>query len=108
MPKVYAVKEGKTKGIFTSWNECQEQVKGYKGAQFKSFNNIEDAKEYLGELVMEEEPIEKGLSLKEIEQDEAKYLLEQIIEQAWNNKPELIEDYVGSLCNLLDIEIIRK
>ena len=35
--KYYAIKEGKKKGIFTSWDECKEYVSGFKGAVYKSF-----------------------------------------------------------------------
>ena len=55
--KVYAIKEGfdskkniriKNK-IVNSWNECLMYVKGVKGAKYKSFENINDAKEYLSQ-----------------------------------------------------------
>lgn len=45
--KYYAVKLGYTPGIFTTWKETQEQVKGYSGAVYKSFSTIEEAEEYL-------------------------------------------------------------
>lgn len=45
--KYYAVKNGFKTGIFTSWEECQKQVNGYKNACFKSFSVLEDAKIYL-------------------------------------------------------------
>ena len=48
MAKVYAVKNGKKVGIFNTWAECEEQVKGFSGAQFKSFPTIDEAKAYLG------------------------------------------------------------
>ena len=48
MAKFYAVKNGKRVGIFNTWEECQEQVSGYSGAEFKSFKNLDDAREYLG------------------------------------------------------------
>lgn len=37
--KFYVVWEGKKKGIYDSWEECEEQVKGFQGAKYKSFNN---------------------------------------------------------------------
>lgn len=46
--KVYAVKIGRKTGIFYNWDECNKQVKGFSGAIYKSFKNINDAKEYLG------------------------------------------------------------
>ena len=48
MAKFYAVKNGKRVGIFNTWEECQEQVLGYSGAEFKSFKSLDDAREYLG------------------------------------------------------------
>lgn len=46
--KYYAVKIGRQTGIFSSWAECEAQVKGYPGAKFKSFGMQELAEEYLG------------------------------------------------------------
>ena len=48
MAKFYAVKNGRRVGIFNTWEECQEQVSGYSGAEFKSFKSLDDAQEYLG------------------------------------------------------------
>mgnify|MGYP000878756921 CR=1 FL=1 len=50
--KVYAVKVGRKTGIFNTWAECEAQVKGFSGAQFKSFKTIEEANEYLGVVSM--------------------------------------------------------
>lgn len=46
----YAVKKGRNTGIFTTWSECEAQVKKYSGAEFKSFATEEEAKEYLSEI----------------------------------------------------------
>ena len=35
--KFYVVWQGKQTGIFTSWAECEAQVKGVEGAKYKSF-----------------------------------------------------------------------
>lgn len=45
--KVYAVREGRTIGLFYSWDECKAQVDGYSGAQYKSFPTEEEARAYL-------------------------------------------------------------
>ena len=37
--KYYAVKNGKVPGIYETWAECSEMVKGYSGAEYKSFEN---------------------------------------------------------------------
>ena len=46
--KYYAVKKGKTPGIYETWDECSRNVTGVPGAQFKGFATIEEAREYLG------------------------------------------------------------
>ena len=48
--KYYAVRKGRTPGIFMDWASCQESVKGYKGAEFKSFTDLLAAKSYLSEI----------------------------------------------------------
>ncbi len=47
MTKFYAVRKGKKTGIFKSWKECESQVKGYSGAEYKSFSDHKSANEYL-------------------------------------------------------------
>ena len=43
MAKFYAVKNGRKVGIFSTWEECQKQVVGFKGAIYKSFKTKEEA-----------------------------------------------------------------
>lgn len=47
MGKFYAVKKGRQTGIFLSWGECEQQVKGYQGAIYKSFQSEEEARNFL-------------------------------------------------------------
>lgn len=49
MGKFYAVKSGRENGIFLTWAECEKQVKGFSGAQYKSFSSKQDALAYLEE-----------------------------------------------------------
>lgn len=46
--RYYAVKKGYQPGIYTSWEECEKQVKGYSGAEYKRFYSLEDAESFLG------------------------------------------------------------
>ena len=48
MGKYYAVKNGHHTGIYETWEECEREVRGYSGAQYKSFKSLDDAWEYLG------------------------------------------------------------
>lgn len=41
--KYYVVWKGRRTGIFTSWEECEKQVKGYAGAEYKAFGTLKEA-----------------------------------------------------------------
>lgn len=45
--KIYAVRQGRKTGLFSTWAECQKQVTGFSGAEYKSFTSMEDAKAFL-------------------------------------------------------------
>ena len=45
--KYYAVKKGKTPGIYRSWDDCKAQTEGYSGAIYKSFQSIEEAENFV-------------------------------------------------------------
>lgn len=45
--KVYAVRKGRKTGLFDTWAECQKQISGYSGAEFKGFSSAEEAKRFL-------------------------------------------------------------
>lgn len=44
-PKFYVVWKGVNPGIYTSWDECKQQVYGYDSALYKSFSTKEEAEE---------------------------------------------------------------
>lgn len=44
--KFYVVWEGRKPGIYKTWDECQRQIAGQKGARFKSFKTYEQALHY--------------------------------------------------------------
>lgn len=41
--KYYVVWKGHHPGIYTSWGECENQVRGFAGAQYKSFETLKEA-----------------------------------------------------------------
>ena len=43
--KFYTVWKGHKTGVFNSWYDCKLQIENYKGAQYKSFSTIEEAKQ---------------------------------------------------------------
>ena len=46
--KLYAVKNGRRPGLYNTWKEAEEQVKGYSHAVHRSFTSRKEAEEYLG------------------------------------------------------------
>lgn len=66
--KYYAVKVGKTPGIYFTWADCSAQVTGYKGAKYKSFPTIEEAMAFIGDdninAMRKEETVKKKVSNK--------------------------------------------
>ncbi len=46
--KFYAVKIGKTPGIYNTWEACKAQVDGVSGATYKSFGTAAEASAYMG------------------------------------------------------------
>ena len=45
--KFYAVRVGKNPGIYTSWDECKENVHGFGGAEYKSFPTLSEAESFM-------------------------------------------------------------
>lgn len=45
--KVYAVRIGRTPGIYNTWDEAKSQVDGFKGARYKSFASMDEAKAFM-------------------------------------------------------------
>src|SRR5688572_5279178 len=41
--KYYVVWKGRKTGVFTTWAECEKQVKGFVGAQYKAFEKEAEA-----------------------------------------------------------------
>lgn len=68
----YAVKDGKEPGIYKTWKECEEQVKGHSGAIYKKFTTEKEAEDFIGNKVEL-----KGISREKVEIEK-----EAIIEQS--------------------------
>ncbi|XP_068208908.1 ribonuclease H1-like isoform X2 [Palaemon carinicauda] len=45
----YAVARGNTPGVYATWPECQDQIAGFKGARYKKFSTMTEAKEFVQE-----------------------------------------------------------
>jgi len=47
--KYYVVWKGHKKGVYNSWEQCKIQINNFKGAKYKSFENLKDANNALTE-----------------------------------------------------------
>ena len=45
--KFYAIRVGRIPGIYQTWSQAEEQIKGFSGAEYKSFSTEEEAIKYL-------------------------------------------------------------
>ncbi|KAL4307244.1 hypothetical protein AHAS_Ahas16G0258900 [Arachis hypogaea] len=43
----YAVRKGKSPGIYTTWKECEQQVVGFRNNEYKGFRVFEEAQSWL-------------------------------------------------------------
>lgn len=43
----YAVRVGRVPGIYKTWDECQQNTKGFPKAEFKKFNTEDEAKAFI-------------------------------------------------------------
>lgn len=101
--KIYVVKKGRAPGIYYQWGETEEQVKGFSGAEYRSFTYmtekeeedetvemslsyaLKQAKAYLGEFLEKPKQAEKFLEKEYDEKTVLKKELEynqEILEQA--------------------------
>jgi ribonuclease HI len=46
--KFYAVKTGRTPGVYRTWDECKKMVHGFPGAVYKSFSTLAEAEDFVG------------------------------------------------------------
>ena len=45
----YAVKKGHAPDIYSNWEDCQKQIDGFSGAEFKKFKTMEEATVFIQE-----------------------------------------------------------
>ncbi len=91
--KFYVVWQGKKPGIYTNWNACQKQIKGFPNAQFKGFLTKEIAeKAFLDQVAYHgKKIIESSLSKAELEAI-GKPITESIaVDGAGNNSTGVVE-----------------
>lgn len=100
MAKYYGVKQGHNPGVYTTWADCEVQVKGYKGAKYKSFNDEADAHIY----VYGAEEINLNKFSNE-DKENIKWELQGIREGLKERDIAFILDKVNTIAEILKIEL---
>jgi ribonuclease HI len=84
--KYYVVWQGRKTGIFTDWRDCEKQIKGLEGAQYKSFDSLKEAETAIGRSYWEF--VKKGgakPALKTAPASVGKPILNSlVVDAAWN------------------------
>jgi len=76
--KYYVVWNGRETGIFETWPECEKQIQGFAGAEYKSFSSLKLAEEaYLGK---KEDFIGRDFEKPEISEEQRKLVGNPILE----------------------------
>lgn len=60
MAKFYAVRKGHRPGIYNTWAACEKAVKGFSGAEFKSFKSKAEAENFIDNVKDENKEIPAG------------------------------------------------
>lgn len=107
MAKYYAVKRGRKPGVYETWKECEEQVKGFNNAIYKSFmckdlaeSFVQDYYGYNNRFVNN---INNDISNKD--KEDIKWELNSIKEGLKARDIVYILDKVNSIANILGIEL---
>lgn len=85
--KYYVVWEGVKPGVYESWSECQQNIKGYASAKYKSFPSLQAAqaalkgnfRDYMGKEV------NVALQLEGLKENQPKPIFPALaVDAAWN------------------------
>ena len=65
----YAVASGRTNGVFSTWDECNRSVKGYKNASYKKFDTKQQAEDFVANNGIVQETSTLSVELVDFEPD---------------------------------------
>lgn len=89
--KYYVVWRGFKPGIYLTWEECKKQVAGFEGAQYKSFQSIEEARQAFDRSYEQVREMKGKKDLQNLNTDK-KPILESIsVDAACKGNPGILE-----------------
>lgn len=99
MAKFYGVKVGENVGVYNTWEECLKQVKGYSGADYKSFKTKEEANEFVYGTTV----VKKKRKLDAETKDEIEWLIDTIKESVSKGELTNVNMYLDNIKDALDM-----
>lgn len=108
--KYYVVAEGRKRGIFDDWESCKEQIEGFQGAVYKSFETYDEA---VGAYKMPVDKFRANFYLKKVadganvspvaKPNVGKPIMKSIsVDGAWNTSTGVVE-YKGVMTDTKDL-----
>ncbi|MCI0768545.1 ribonuclease H family protein, partial [Bacillus sp. TL12] len=92
--KVYAVRKGRQTGIFYSWKECEVNVKGYSGAEYRSFPSKKEAQHYLSSTLVQNKKCQASAPSPNIKEQPIK------IHSSGISQESIVEVYIDGSYNM--------
>lgn len=94
--KFYVVWEGASRGVFKTWEECQDAVKGHPGAKYKSFSSEEEAEDafYAGPDAFVQQTTNHSENKQDEEKNDETEDTKQVIPTAKKNEYRLPEEVI--------------
>lgn len=89
MGNYYGVREGIVPGVYETWADCQEQIKGYSGAVYKKFKTREEASKFINDGI-------KSYNIDDIDED-TEIIKDVKKERASIKRIDELEVKIGSL-----------
>ncbi|MEG0153557.1 MAG: RNase H1/viroplasmin domain-containing protein [Cellulosilyticaceae bacterium] len=99
MAKFYGVKAGREIGVYKTWDECVEQVKGFSGADYKSFKSEQEANDFVYGVTV----VKKERKLDSETKDELEWLIDTIKASLAKENIQEANMYLDNLKDALDM-----
>lgn len=86
MANFYAVKQGRKPGVYNTWAQCEEQIKGFSGAKYKKFTSLEEAEIFAG-IIDGKNNVDKDEQLEKSKEEQD--TLYAYVDGSFNNKEKV-------------------
>ena len=86
MANFYAVKQGRKPGVYDTWAQCEEQIKGFSGAKYKKFTSLKEAEIFAG-IFDDKNNMDKDMEFEKVREE--RDTLYAYVDGSFNNKEKV-------------------